>query len=131
MSARRWHRRVQYSQGPTGTAADRTIERTAIEAAGLASTSSRSCATAWARPRRRLPRRLRARHRPVLEHLPGPRHRQGVVISSTDPDVEARALRVTELPAALLAAWPRDDRGRPIAPGYDHGPRPAQGSLFG
>jgi hypothetical protein len=31
----RWHRRILRSEGPTGTAHDRTIERTAIEAAGL------------------------------------------------------------------------------------------------
>jgi hypothetical protein len=72
------------------------------------------------------------------------------VVSSTDPDIEARALRVTDLPAALLAAWPRDDSGRPIRPGYNDsanghtvGPdqlrrlaastdsAPAQASLFG
>ena len=35
MSASGWHRRVLHSEGPTATAADRTIERTAIEAAGL------------------------------------------------------------------------------------------------
>ncbi|MDP8909984.1 MAG: hypothetical protein M3N47_12925 [Chloroflexota bacterium] len=35
MSTHGWHRRVLHSQGPTGTAADRTIEQTAIEAAGL------------------------------------------------------------------------------------------------
>jgi hypothetical protein len=72
------------------------------------------------------------------------------VISSTDPDIEARRLRVTDLPPALLAAWPRDAAGRPLRPGYDDSPRgrtvgpdelrrlatavdsaPAQGSLFG
>ena len=66
------------------------------------------------------------------------------------PEWEARALRVTELPPALLAAWPRDDSGRPIRPGYNDSPSgrtvgpeqlrrlaastdsaPAQTSLFG
>ena len=35
MSANPWHRRVLHAEGPNGTAAERTIERTAIQAAGL------------------------------------------------------------------------------------------------
>lgn len=35
MSANPWHRRVLHAEGPNGTTAERTIERTAIQAAGL------------------------------------------------------------------------------------------------
>lgn len=38
-------------------------------------------------------------------------------MSSTDPDFEARALRVRDLPPELLAAWPRDDAGRQLCVG--------------
>lgn len=71
-------------------------------------------------------------------------------VSSTDPAWEARRIAVTDLPAALLAAWPRDAAGRPIGPGCNDSPSrqtvgpkqlrrlartvdsaPAQASLFG
>jgi len=35
MSANPWHHRVLHAEGPNGTAAERTIERTAIQATGL------------------------------------------------------------------------------------------------
>lgn len=47
---------------------------------------------------------------------------EAFIVSSTNPEWEARALRVTELPPALLAAWLRDDSGRPIRPAYNDGP---------
>ena len=72
-------------------------------------------------------------------------------IPSTDPEWMARKVDVDELPAALLADWPRDRAGRPIRPGWqpsgsDPVPlatilqlgraagaalEPAQGALFG
>lgn len=151
MSAPGWYRRVLYAEGPTGTAADRTIERTAIEAAGLGIYELALVRRGLGEPR-------------VVAYLGGGgrgigpcqsscldlRTGEQFTISSTDPDVEARRIRVSELPPALLAAWPRDDSGRPIRPGYDDSPRgrtvgpdqlrrlaarvdsaPAQASLFG
>jgi hypothetical protein len=148
----RWHRRILHSEGPSGTAHDRTIERTAIEAAGL-----RIYQLAVIR------RSLGAER--VVAYLHGIGRGVGpcvstcldlatgeeLVISSTDPDVEARNLRVSDLPPALRAAWPRDAAGRPRRPGFDHSGRgdtingdelrqvarraaaaaePAQGTLF-
>ena len=151
MSTTGWHRRVLHREGPTGTAADRTIERTAIEAAGLGIYQLALLRHGLGEPR-------------VVAYLGGCGRGIGpcesscldldageeFIVSSTDPDIEARALRVTELPPALLAAWPRDDTGRPIRPGYNDGPSghtvgpeqlrrlaattdsaPAQASLFG
>ncbi len=151
MSPTGWHRRVLHSEGPTGTAADRTIERTAIEAAGLGIYQLALVRRGLDAPR-------------VIAYLGGGGRGIGpcdsecldldtgetFTISSTDPEWEARALRVSELPPALLAAWPRDDSGRPIRPGYNDSPSgrtvgpeqlrrlaahtdsaPAQTSLFG
>lgn len=76
---------------------------------------------------------------------------RALTISSTDPEWEARAIDVDELPPALLERWPRDRRGRPRPAGCrddgtypvpiekirrlgrELGDRldPAQGSLFG
>ena len=150
MSAPGWHRRVLHSEGPTGTAADRTIERTAIEAAGLGIYQLALVRHGLGEPR-------------VVAYLGGCGRGIGpcesecldlhtgetFIVSSTDSEWQARALRVTELPPALLAAWPRDDSGRPIRPGYNDSPSgrtvgpeqlrrlaastdsaPAQGSLF-
>lgn len=152
MSTTGWHRRVLHSEGPTATAADRTIERTAIEAAGLGiyqlalvrrglgdarrapsptsaaadAASAPATASAWTcTPARRSssPRRTPS----------GRRER------CASPSCRSR-----------LAAWPRDDSGRPIRPGYNDSPSgrtvgpeqlrrlaattdsaPAQTSLFG
>ena len=71
-------------------------------------------------------------------------------VCSTDGEWEARRLTVSDLPPALLAAWPRDDRCRAEAARQHDRPRaqtvgpeqlrrlaasvdsaPAQGSLFG
>jgi hypothetical protein len=146
-----WHRRVLHREGPTATAADRTIEQTAIEAAGLGIYELAA-----------IRRGLGAER--VIAYLHGYGRGSGpcqstcldlatgeeIIISSEDADIEARRLRVTDLPPALLAAWPRDAAGRPLRPGYDDSPRgrtvgpdelrrlaaavdsaPAQGSLFG
>jgi hypothetical protein len=151
MSPTGWQRRVRHSEGPTGTATDRTIERTAIEAAGLGLYQLALVRRGLGEPR-------------VVAYLGGGGRGIGpcesecldldtgeqFTISSTDPEWQARPLRVSELPPALLAAWPRDDGGRPIRPGYDDSPRgrtvgpeqlrrlaastdsaPAQTSLFG
>ena len=98
MSTTRWHRRVQYSEGPTRTAADRTIERTAIEAAGLGIYQLALVRRGLGEPR-------------VVAYLGGSGRSIGpcesscldldtgeeFILPSTDPDIEARALRVTEL----------------------------------
>jgi hypothetical protein len=151
MSTRGWHRRVQYSEGPTGTAADRTIERTAIEAAGLGIYQlalvrrglGEPCVVAYLGG---CGRGIGPCESSCLDLDTG----EEFIVSSTDPEWEARPLRVTELPPALLAPWPRDDNGRPIRPGYNDSPSgrtvgpeqlrhlaastdsaPAQTSLFG
>ena len=151
MSTHGWHRRVLHSEGPAGTAADRTIEQTAIEAAGLGIYQLALVRRGLGEPR-------------VVAYLGGCGRGMGpcesscldlrtgeeFIVSSTDPEWEARALRVSELPPALLAAWPRDDSGRPIRAGYNDSPSghtvgpeqlrrlaaatdsaPAQASLFG
>jgi hypothetical protein len=150
MSPTGWQRRVLHREGPTGTAADRTIERTAMEAAGLGIYQLALVRRGLGEPR-------------VVAYLGGCGRGIGPCDSecldlhtarrSSSPrptDREARALRVTELPPALLAAWPRDDSGRPIRPGYNDSPSghtvgpeqlrrlaastdsaPAQRSLFG
>lgn len=151
MSANPWHHRVLHAEGPNGTAAERTIERTAIQAAGLGIYQLALLRHSLGQAR-------------VVAYLGGGgrgigpcesscldlRTGEEFIVSSTDPDYEARALRVSDLPPALLAAWPRDDAGRPIRPGYDDSGRgqmvgpeqlrrlarsvdsaPAQGALFG
>lgn len=146
-----WHRRVLYSEGPTATAADRTIERTAIEAAGLGLYQLALLRRGLGEPRvvaclGGCGRGIGPCESECLDLDSGER----LIVSSTDPEWEARALRITELPPALLAAWPRDDSGRPIRPGYNDSPSgrtvgpeqlrrlaartdsaPAQTSLFG
>ena len=102
MSTTGWHRGVLHSEGPTGTAADRTIERTAIEAAGLGIYQLALVRRGLGEPR-------------VVAYLGGCGRGIGpcesecldlhtgeaFIVSSTDPEWEARALRVTELPPAL------------------------------
>ena len=151
MSPRGWHRRVLHAEGPTGTAGDRTIEQSAMSAAGIGlyglALLRRGLGEA------RIVAQLGAGGRGI-----GPwetqcldlRTGEEFSVSSTDPEWEARRIAVTDLPAALLAAWPRDDAGRAIRPGYNDSPRgqtvgpeqlrrlagsvdsaPAQASLFG
>jgi hypothetical protein len=148
----RWHRRILHSEGPTGTAHDRTIERTAIEAAGLGIYDLGAVRRGLGAERiiaylHGIGRGIGPCASTCLDLTTG----EELVISSTDPDVEARKLRVTDLPLALLAAWPRDAAGRPRRPGFNHSGRgdtvdvdelrqvarragadaePAQGTLF-
>lgn len=151
MSPRGWHRRVLHAEGPTATAADRTIEQSAMSAAGIALYGLALVRRGLGQPR--VVAQLGAGGRGIgpwdtdcLDLTSG----EEFTVSSTDPEWEARRIAVTDLPAALLAAWPRDAAGRPIRPGYNDsgrgqtvgpeqlrrlartvGSAPAQAGLFG
>lgn len=150
MSPGGWHRRVLHSEGPTGTAGDRTIEETAMSAAGIGLYGLALVRRGVAAPR--YVAQLGASGRGIgpwetrcLDLVTG----EEFTVSSTDPEWEARRIAVTDLPAALLAAWPRDVADRPIRPGNNDSPNatvgpeqlrrlassidsaPAQASLFG
>jgi hypothetical protein len=151
MSTRGWHRRVLHAEGPTGSAADRTIEQCAMSAAGIGLYGLALVRHGLAEPR--VVAQLGAGGRgigPWETHSLDLSSGEEFTVSSTDPAWEARRIAVTDLPAPLLAAWPRDDDGRPIRPGCNDSPSrrtvgpeqlrrlaastdsaPAQTSLFG
>ena len=149
MSARGWARRVEGAEGPDRSAAQRVLAQDAVSAAGVrlyglalvreglgearvvAMLGAQGTAGTWATT--------------CLDLRTG----RELVVSSSDPDVQARRLRVRDLPEDLYAAWPRDSAGQPLRAGYDDsgrgqtvGPRelrrialqvahePAQGTLF-
>jgi len=147
----RWHRRVAHSEGPTCSAADRTIEENAMSAAGIGLYGLALVRHGLGEPR--VVAQLGAGGRgigPWDTHCLDLTSGEEFTVSSTDPAWEARRIAVTDLPAALLAAWPRDAAGRPIGPGCNDSPSrqtvgpkqlrrlartvdsaPAQASLFG
>jgi hypothetical protein len=151
MTARGWHRRILHAEGPNGTAAERTIEQCAMSAAGVG-LYGLAVVRRGLGPERYVAQ-LGAGGRGIgpwqtdcLDLVTG----EEFTVSSTDPDIEARRIAVTELPPALLQAWPRDAAGCPIRPGNHDSPRghtvgpaqlrrlartvdstPAQASLFG
>ena len=147
----RWHRRVPHSEGPTYSAADRTTEENAMSAAGIGLYGLALVRHGLGEPR--VVAQLGAGGRgigPWDTHCLDLTSGEEFTVSSTDPAWEARRIAVTDLPAALLAAWPRDAAGRPICPGFNDSPSrqtvgpkqlrrlartvdsaPAQASLFG
>jgi len=147
----RWHCRVAHSEGPTCSAADRTIEENAMSAAGIGLYGLALVRHGLGEPR--VVAQLGAGGRgigPWDTHCLDLTSGEEFTVSSTDPAWEARRIAVTDLPAALLAAWPRDAAGRPIGPGCNDSPSrqtvgpkqlrrlartvdsaPAQASLFG
>jgi len=147
----RWHRRVLHSEGPTCSAADRTTEENAMSAAGIGLYGLALVRHGLGEPR--VVAQLGAGGRgigPWDTHCLDLTSGEEFTVSSTDPAWEARRIAVTDLPAALLAAWPRDAAGRPIGPGCNDSPSrqtvgpkqlrrlartvdsaPAQASLFG
>lgn len=151
MSTRGWHRRVLHAEGPTATAGDRTIEQSAMSAAGIGLYGLALVRHGLGEPR--VVAQLSASGRgtgPWETHCLDLTSGEEFTVSSTDPAWEARRIAVTDLPAALLAAWPRDAAGRPIRPGCNDSPSgqtvvpaqlqrlartvdsaPAQASLFG
>jgi hypothetical protein len=119
----RWHRRILHREGPTGTAHDRTIERTAIEAAGLGIYDLGAVRRGLGAERViAYPPRHRPRHRTSASTCLDLATGEKLVISSTDPDVEARKLRVTDLPRRC-SPHGRDAAGRPRRPGFDQSGR--------
>ena len=140
-----------HAEEPTGSAADRTIEQCAMSAAGVGLYGLAIVRRGLGQER--YVAQLGASGRGIgpcettcLDLVTG----EEFVVRSTDRDIEARRITVTELPPALLAAWPRDGAGRPIRPGNNDRPSsrtvgpeqlrrlartvdsaPAQASLFG
>jgi len=124
-----WHSRVLYAEGPTRSAGDRTIEQCAMSAAGvglyglallrrgLGPTRVVAQLSAWGRG-------IGPHETTCLDLETG----EQLTVSSTDPDLQARRLRVSDLPPGVLAAWPRDDAGRPLDPGnHDRPSKPTVG----
>ena len=146
MSGPRWQRRVLHAEGPTRTAHDRTVEQNALSAAGTGLYGLALLRSGFTPPRviatlSSYGRGIGPWEATCLDLETG----EEFVVSSTDPDLEARRLRVTELPPHILHAWPRNADGRPVSPGEHVGPaqlrriaaaattadtQPAQQSLF-
>jgi len=151
MSPTGWQRRVLHAEGPNATAGERTIEQCAISAADVGLYGLAFVRHGLGEPR--VVAKLSAGGRgigPWQTHCLDLQTGEEFTVCSTDGEWEARRLNVTDLPPALLAAWPRDHNGRPIRPGNNDSPRaqtvgpeqlrrlaasvdsaPAQGSLFG
>lgn len=134
MSPNGWQRRVLHAEGPTATAGERTIEQCAISAADVGLYALALVRHDLGQPR--VVAKLSAAGRgigPWQTHCLDLQTGEGFTVCSTDGAWEARRLNVTDLPPALLAAWPRDHNGRPmlrrLAGSVDS--TPAQGSLFG
>ena len=114
MSTRGWHRRILHAEGPNGTAAERTIEQCAMSAAGVGLYGLAIVRRGLGAER--YVAQLGAGGRGIgpwttdcLDLVTG----EEFTVSSTDPDVEARRIAVTELPPALLAGLATRRRGPP------------------
>lgn len=101
----RWHRRVPHSEGPTCSAADRTIEENAMSAAGIGLYGLALVRHGLGEPR--VVAQLGAGGRGIgpwetdcLDLTSG----EEFTVSSTDPAWEARRIAVTDLPATTLKA---------------------------
>lgn len=113
-----WHSRILYSEGPTGQASDRVIERDAVGSAisalyqlvlvRHAGDRPRVAAYLWGQGRGIGPSESTCLDLETGEEF---------VVSSTDPGWEAKRINVDDLPPDVRVAWPVDGKGKSLTPG--------------